>query len=247
MEILIVSSKEKSDIIINNALAELNFEIEIENLNEENEKEFKFTKNYDLVFIDDEDFSSYSYHFKAFVFSHILKTKTQTMVFLDDMKRVDVFCGLNLLDYFFLPIDWQRVVLRLKVIENNRITKKETKYNHHIPNKYIVKSKGEVLLLDYDQIRFFEKDGKKLYIHLENDTLTVNESVKALMNKIPNFFIRVHNSYVVNTKYINKIVEIGNRSYQVNFENYDKVAYMSRYRSDALLKDYYRLDSESVQ
>ena len=246
MDILIVSTKEDSEVIINSAFEDLNFELEIENLNDENEQQFEFTKNYDLVVINDEFFSKYSYHFKAFVFSHLLKTNTPTLVFLDDKNRVDVFCGLNLIDYFFCPIDWQRVHLRLKVIEQTIEYSKVASTEQSIPDKYVIKSKGEVTLLDYDQIRFFEKDGKKLYVHIENETLTVNESVKALMTKIPNSFIRVHNSYVVNTKYISKIVEVGNRSYQIIFDNYEKVAHMSRYRSDALLKDYYKLNNTEV-
>jgi len=248
MEILIVSSKENADKIINDALSNLNFEVEIENLNDENEKDFKFEKNYSLVFINDEDFFDYSYHFKAFVFSHLLKTKTPTMVFLDDKKRVDVFCGLNLMDYFFTPVDWQRVGLRIKIIEQNKTNSIIKLAEDSVPNKYVIKTKGEVLLLDYDQIRFFEKEGKKLYVHLVDQTVTVNESVKALMTKIPKSFVRVHNSYVVNTKYISKIVEVGNRSYQIKFDNFERVAYMSRYRSDALLKDFYKLDNkESVK
>lgn len=246
MDILIVSSKEDSEVIINNAFDNLNFELEVENLNNENEQFFEFTKHYDLVVINDKFFSRYSYHFKAFVFSHLLKTNTPTLVFLEDKNRVDVFCGLNLMDYFFSPIDWQRVHLRIKLIEQTIEYTKVALTEHSIPDKYVIKSKGEVILLDYDQIRFFEKDGKKLYIHIENETHTVNESVKTLMTKIPKSFVRVHNSYVVNTKYISKIVEVGNRSYQIIFDNYEKVAHMSRYRSDALLKDYYKLNNTEV-
>jgi len=60
------------------------------------------------------------------------------------------------------------------------------------------------------------------------------------MTRVPQNFIRVHNSYVVNTNHISKIKEVGNRSYEIMFNSFDKVALMSRYRSDALLKDFYR-------
>lgn len=246
MEILIVASDEHAEIIINDAFEKINFEIVIETLNDENENDFSFVKKHDLVIVDDVDFSSYSYHFKAFVFSYLVKTKTATMVFLDDRQRIDVYCGLNLLDYFFKPVDWQRVNLRIKVMDQNNKINVAADIENRVPSKYVVKTKGEVLLLDYDQIKFFEKDGKKLYVHLDNHTVTVNESVKALMTKIPRSFVRVHNSYVVNTKHISKIIEVGNRSYQIMFGAFDKVAYMSRYRSDALFKDFYKIDNKET-
>ncbi len=108
----------------------------------------------------------------------------------------------------------------------------------------MIKAKNEVNLVDYNNILFFEKDGKKLYVHLENETLVVQESIKLLMTRVPKKFIRVHNSYVVNTDHISKIKEVGNRSYEIRFNTIDKVALMSRYRSDALLKDFYRLSNK---
>ncbi len=239
MDILIVSSKEDANFIIHQTFDVMHVEAEIDVLDEENVKHFIFDKTYDLVVVNDKCFIKYGYQDKAFVFSHLLKNEIPTMVFLEDRDRVDVFCGLNLLDYFYHPLDWQRVQLRLKVVDS-KPTYKEFVKEKNVSDKFVVKSKNEVNLVNYDNILFFEKDGKKLYVHLEEETLVVQESIKLLMTRVPQNFIRVHNSYVVNTNHISKIKEVGNRSYEIMFNSFDKVALMSRYRSDALLKDFYR-------
>jgi len=245
MDILIVSSKANSNEIINKTFGVLDMEVELDILNENNLKTFTFDKTYDTVLINDKYFLEFDYQTKAFVFSHLLKNDIPTLVILEDQSRVDVFCGLNLLDYFFYPVDWQRVQLRLKHTGPRKVKTIQNRENV-VTDKFVIKSKNEVNLIDYNDIIFFEKDGKKLYVHLEKDTLTVKESLKLLMTRVPNKFIRVHNSYVVNTDYISKIREVGNRSYEIEFEKFDKIALMSRYRSDALLKEFYRVGNNKT-
>ena len=238
MEILVVGSELNSENVINAAFDGLGFEMKIDNINAENGLNFDLTKTYDLVFVCDEDFLDFGFQLKAYVFSHIMQKNIPAIVFLNDKDRVDIFCGLNLLDYFFEPVDWQRVQLRLKVLN---VRQEKIEKTSSVPDKFVIKQKNEVILVDYNDIIFFEKDGKKLFVHLKDEVITVQESIKVLMTRVPTNFIRVHNSYVVNTTYISRIIEVGNRSYEIQFTNSDQVALMSRYRSDALLKDYYRL------
>ena len=242
MEILVVSNKETVNEIIDGAFDDLSYEMEIDNLTNDNGLDFDFNRKFDLVIIKDTDFIGFNYQVKAYVFSNVLQKNIPTIALLEDKSRVDVFCGLNLLDYFYEPIDFQRVQLRMKVLGKRE---ESITPSNQVPNKFVLKQKNEVILLDYDKIIFFEKDGKKLFVHLDNEVLTVQESIKVLMTRVPDYFIRVHNSYVVNTRYIERIKEVGNRSYEIFFENTDKKAMMSRYRSDALLKDYYRLSKSN--
>ncbi|MCH4890644.1 LytTR family transcriptional regulator [Acidaminobacter sp. JC074] len=245
MDILIVSEKLDTERIIKCGFSDVDFELSIDSLHEENYKSFTKNHDYGLAIINDKYFTNFSYNLRAFVFSMLLKNSIPTLVLLEDKSRVDLFSGTNLVDYFYYPIDWQRVQLRLNLQAKTPRHVIDEKTNA-VPDKFVVKIKNEVILKDYDEIIFFEKDAKKLFVHLEDDVLTVQESIKVLMTRVPDNFVRVHNSYVVNTKYISKITEVGNRSYHIQFENYDKVALMSRYRSDALLKDHYRLTKNSV-
>lgn len=236
MDLLVVSSKEKLDEIVHHSFDKLNVELEIDHIFDSSCKDFSFSKEYDLVIIHDTDFSSFELDVKALIFSKILQKSYPTIVFLEDSSRVDVFCGLNLKDYFYEPIDYQRVLLRLQAFQQS-----PTMMNNELLSKFVVKQKNEVVFIDYSKIIFFEKDAKKLYVHLADKTLVVQESLKGLMDRLPSCFVRVHNSYVVNVTFISKIVEVGNRSYEIFFERLSKKALMSRYRSKALLKDYYRI------
>ncbi|MBA1335195.1 MAG: hypothetical protein HPY66_0817 [Firmicutes bacterium] len=47
---------------------------------------------------------------------------------------------------------------------------------------------------------------------------------------LPQNFLRVHKSFIVNTDKIKKIREVSRRSYEIEFYNYNKTAHMSRYK-----------------
>lgn len=51
-------------------------------------------------------------------------------------------------------------------------------------------------------------------------------------------FLRVHQSFIVNKKKILKVIDLGNRSYEIEFLNYDKKALMSRYQFEKLKNEF---------
>jgi len=187
-----------------------------------------------LFIIEDQSFTKFNLKDKSQVFTWLIENEIPAILVLEDQERVSEYSGLKVIDYFTSPMDWKRLELRIDsihVVSNGENANKKS-------DKFILKYKKEVILVDYDDIFFFEKNGRKLSIHMKERVLTIYESLKNLQNILPVDFVRVHNSYTINSKKIARITEVGNRSFEIEFHEYDKAAKMSRYKSDNLLKEY---------
>lgn len=101
--------------------------------------------------------------------------------------------------------------------------------------RLLVKTKKEIFWIPYSKIHFIEKLQKDVYIHTADDAVVIRQNISDIEKKLPTNFLRVHKSYIVNSDHISKIVEHGDRSYEVYFFNNEKTAYMSRYKASVLL------------
>ncbi|MDF9410080.1 LytTR family transcriptional regulator [Pelotomaculum isophthalicicum JI] len=77
---------------------------------------------------------------------------------------------------------------------------------------------------------FIEKQEKLNLIHTENNVYKIHQTLSKLAEKLGGNFLRVHKSFIANMDRISRIREVGNRSYEIEFDGYDKVALMSRYK-----------------
>lgn len=133
-------------------------------------------------------------------------------------------------DYILKPIN------RKKLIETiNELAIKDIKQQQE---KIIVRNKNETIFIPFEEIIFVEKKHNNILINTVNNKYTSNSTLGEIEEILPKYFLRVHKSYVINTKEIKKLVDIGNRSYQIHFINSNKIAYMSRYKYFEL-KEYF--------
>lgn len=129
-------------------------------------------------------------------------------------------------DYIMKPIKKDRV---LEVISNlaSKVAKEvNTKKN----DKIILKLKNEIIFISLKDVLFVEKLDRKAFIHTTNNVYEINDTLTEIENSLGEQYLRVHKSYIVNLEKIKKIIDIGNRSYSIEFYGSSKNAYMSRYK-----------------
>lgn len=102
-------------------------------------------------------------------------------------------------------------------------------------SKLSVYNGKELLLLPYSKIHFVEKLRKVLIIHTQEGQFTSKESLSEIEKTLPENFIRTHKSYIVNIERIFRINKMGDRSFEIVFEDYGFKAYASRYKAECLL------------
>lgn len=62
--------------------------------------------------------------------------------------------------------------------------------------------KGSIVKVEVDKIYYLESNKRILYVHEESRTLTLNQKLPDMEKQLPDSFLRCHQSFLVNMKYI---------------------------------------------
>lgn len=112
-------------------------------------------------------------------------------------KAYDVI-KLGFFDYLLKPlkeVDIRKFVLRLR---------KELK--NLIPLKICLKSNSDYRFIDLDNILYLQADNNSTDFHLKNDNKVSGfKPLKHYEELLPDNFLRVHNSYIINSNYLVRI------------------------------------------
>lgn len=98
------------------------------------------------------------------------------------------------------------------------------------PEKMMIKVKNEILMITPGDILFIEKQDKFNLIHTGSNVYKIHQTLVELEDKLGDSFLRVHKSFIANLDKISRIREVSSRSYEIFFDEYNKVALMSRYK-----------------
>lgn len=111
------------------------------------------------------------------------------------------------IDYLLKPITLKRFLTSTQKIEAHFGKREpiETKVPAHEKEYFFVKSGKTLSKVRLDEILYFE--GEKEYARLVTSTgqLLIYRRLKDIQEQLPLPFVRVHNSYIVNTKLLEKI------------------------------------------
>lgn len=131
-------------------------------------------------------------------------------------------------DYVLKPINKDKIMNLI-----TELSRKEKQSVGQELDKLIIKVKNEMLFIDYQEVFFVEKQGKRILIHSMSGVYETNGTLQELEGLLPPQFLKVHKSFIVNLNHINRIIDI-NRSYQIHFKGCEQVAFMSRKQYEQL-------------
>jgi DNA-binding LytR/AlgR family response regulator len=108
----------------------------------------------------------------------------------------------NTVDYLLKPISLERFT---KAINKLMVLKLPVESNGLASNnsKILIKSGTQTHQVDIADILYLQKDGNYMNYHLSHSKIMARESVAEALTALPNTFIQVQKSYIVNTKAIN--------------------------------------------
>jgi len=136
-------------------------------------------------------------------------------------------------DYILKPASISKVSQSISNLSRKICSKASQSVESNF-ERIIIKQKNELSFICQEDIFFIEKQSKNLFIHTKDSILICAQTLSEIESKLSNMFIRVHKSFIVNKQKIKKITDMGNRSFSIEFLDYDKTAYMSRYKFEEL-------------
>ena len=115
----------------------------------------------------------------------------------------------NVIDYLLKPISFSRfmkAVAKADEVIGKQPVKTISSGNPGSAEPYMfVKSDKKMIRINFDEILFFEAVKEYICIHTAGQKILMYKRMKDLLEKLPDYFIRVHNSYIINCRYINKV------------------------------------------
>lgn len=134
-------------------------------------------------------------------------------------------------DYLLKPVRAERLKQSLERLKDpfylteqkasvERLLQKHQKHSDLLSEKLAVEYKQEILMVDLDQVLYLEADGKLTWVHTEERRYHTNFRLHELENRLGDHaFFRIHRSYLVNLKQIEKLEPWFNRGLRIKLYN----------------------------
>jgi len=128
-------------------------------------------------------------------------------------------------DYILKPVNKDKIN---EII--NRLANKIKSNANSGSEKVQLKVNNEIVMIAPEDIMFIEKQGKYSLIHTNSNIYQTHQTMGEFEGNLGGSFLRVHRAFIVNLGKVSSIKEFSNRSYEINFDGYNKAALMSRYK-----------------
>lgn len=175
---------------------------------------------------------------KNFIGTDLIKeyllNKYVPIIFLSSFYGDDVLK--NIVE--FAPVDFMPKNLSEfdldKAINLAIIKRKEHINNSKLKDYMFVKSGKEIRKIPVSDIEYVSVDGKYLVLNYNAKKFLVRSTLNDFLNKLPNNFVKIHQAYIINLKYLESIqvddstVRLGNTSIPFS-RNYKKDLFASYY------------------
>ena len=177
-------------------------------------KAFEFVKNHtiDLIFLDIE-----MPVLTGVDFVKSLKSPPKIIFTTAHRDYAVVSYELNVIDYLLKPISFMRLfkaINKYKELIGSQTTVVPEEVE--TPNDHMyVNSNKKFIRISFDEILYVESIKDYVRIHLEDQSVITKGTIGSFLEKLPKTFIRIHRSFVVNTKKVTAFtsldVEIGTK------------------------------------
>ncbi|AWX46341.1 hypothetical protein HME9304_03374 [Flagellimonas maritima] len=157
----------------------------------------KFTP--DVVLINLNDDEGMSYFHMVTELNQYLKSLPIIIGFSTSKKYAYNAIKSGFFDYWILPhneFDIRKTILRLK--------KKYPKQN--MPSTICLKSYNDYRYLDTNEILYLKSDNNTTdFFMRDGSTVSAFKTLKSFEERLPKSFIRIHQSYILNSRYVSRI------------------------------------------
>ena len=111
---------------------------------------------------------------------------------------------LDIIDYLLKPISFIRfykTINKYRALQANMLPSSNSS-SETIVDHIFVNSNKKMIRIEFATILFVDSIKDYVRIHTTNDIITTKDKISAFVLRLPNHFLRVHRSYIINTKKI---------------------------------------------
>lgn len=136
----------------------------------------------------------------------------QTIVVSANTDKALLAFEYGVLDFVPKPFDRERLSKAL-----NRVDKRERSGERSFATQLAIKRFGSLYLVPVDDVLFFQGAGDYVEIHMKKgETELHSKSLESLEHLLPEYFVRVHKSYLVDIRNVKEIKVHGGGKYEID-------------------------------
>ncbi len=165
----------------------------------------------DVIFLD-----IHMPDFTGFDFIQTIKNPPKIiLVTSDENFAITAFEYDCIIDYLIKPITEERFEKAIQKLKTTKISNQASvsKNDEMLPstkNEFYVNIDRRLIKIEFDTVNVIEAKGDYILIKTENKNYTVHSTLKKIEEKLPpDLFLKVHRSFIINTK---KIIDIEDNS-----------------------------------
>ncbi len=99
-------------------------------------------------------------------------------------------------------------------------------------SRFIIKSGGRIRFVDAEDIHYVEAAGDYVRLHTDDKIHLLRETMAEMENRLPDAFLRIHRSTIIDTERITELQPYGNSEFIVVLESGEKLKLSRSYRDD---------------
>lgn len=118
---------------------------------------------------------------------------------------------LDVVDYLLKPISFGRffkAINKFKTMAQMPITQNEATVEVPLDNHIYVNSNKKFIKIEFDAILYIESMKDYVKIHLSDKSVVTKEAISNFASKLPVEFLRIHRSFIVNTKKVTAFTRV---------------------------------------
>lgn len=153
------------------------------------------------------------------------------------LKAFDV----EAVDYIMKPFSASRINNTINRIRKRLQTRADAGERGFLKNNVSdfnwipVEERGSIILLSIDEVYYCSTEDKKSYVHTINKCLPTNLTLTRLEENFRDkYLFRCHKSYIVNLKYVQKIIPMFNQNYIIQLRDTGEEIPVSRHYAKSL-------------
>ena len=155
----------------------------------------------------------------------------------------------NSIDYLLKPVRLERLqqtVEKLKSFKNNlssatimSVLKEFYSQKEEKKMTSITVKKGEKLIfIKLDEVTHFEADEKYVTVYTNKENHLIEQSLSQLEQKLPDYFMRVHRSFIVNKNQVLEVQKYFNSRFVISLNNLKNTSITSGRSYNTIIKDW---------
>lgn len=165
----------------------------------------------DVIFLD-----IHMPDFTGFDFIQTIKNPPKVILVTSDKNfAIEAFEYECIVDYLVKPISEERFEKAVQKLKSAKVPLKKNSSKiegepSDTKNEFYVNIDRRLIKIEFNTVNVVEAKGDYILIKTENKNYTVHSTLKKIEDKLPNdLFLKVHRSYIINTK---KIIDIEDNS-----------------------------------